>query len=259
MTHIDESREAFECDFNLKYQGTNLLERCDLTGEYLRSWVHHRWLGFESAWSARAGHGAAVDVVRNASDEVSVPIGDLHVALAALKFRMGYSFKTLAAHDAYAGARDRLKSIAMKKGTTPPEPAQRVQTITAPTGESARAWTDAEKQALRNAMEVIALREALSVAHVCLNLQNDAPGRDDLITGCNERIVELLQGYDPDTPAQSKPGDGALREIIEIYAGMEGFEPHTAPEAYALRIIKQMYEVAVNHIAHVSKLVGPPK
>ena len=34
------------------------------------------------------------------------------------------------------------------------------------------------------------------------------------------------------------------KEIIEIYAGMEGFVPETAPEAYQERIIKQMYDCA---------------
>ena len=30
-------------------------------------------------------------------------------------------------------------------------------------------------------------------------------------------------------------------EVIEIYAGMEGYKPVTALEAYQSRIIKQMY------------------
>ena len=34
-------------------------------------------------------------------------------------------------------------------------------------------------------------------------------------------------------------------EITEIYAGMEGFEPQTAPEAYCLRIIEKMYKTAL--------------
>lgn len=36
----------------------------------------------------------------------------------------------------------------------------------------------------------------------------------------------------------------ALQEIIEIYAGMDGFVAETAPEAYQERIIEQMYSVA---------------
>ena len=36
-----------------------------------------------------------------------------------------------------------------------------------------------------------------------------------------------------------------LSAIIEIYAGMEGFIPETAPEAYQARIIEQMYNAAV--------------
>ena len=33
-----------------------------------------------------------------------------------------------------------------------------------------------------------------------------------------------------------------IHEACEVYAGMEGFEPETAPEAYCLRIIEQMYK-----------------
>jgi hypothetical protein len=40
----------------------------------------------------------------------------------------------------------------------------------------------------------------------------------------------------------------ALKEIREIYAGMEGFIPETCPEGYQQRIIKQMYIVAVEAI-----------
>jgi len=35
-----------------------------------------------------------------------------------------------------------------------------------------------------------------------------------------------------------------LHEVREIYAGMEGFIPETAPEGYCLRIIRQMYDAA---------------
>jgi hypothetical protein len=31
-----------------------------------------------------------------------------------------------------------------------------------------------------------------------------------------------------------------IHEAMEVYAGMEGFIPETAPEAYCLRIINQM-------------------
>jgi len=41
----------------------------------------------------------------------------------------------------------------------------------------------------------------------------------------------------------------ALKEIREIYAGMEGFIPETAPEGYCQHIIKQMYEAAQRAIA----------
>ena len=34
------------------------------------------------------------------------------------------------------------------------------------------------------------------------------------------------------------------REVIEIYAGMEGFIPQTAADGYQQRIIREMYEAA---------------
>jgi hypothetical protein len=36
-----------------------------------------------------------------------------------------------------------------------------------------------------------------------------------------------------------------LSEIREIYTGMEGFIPQTAPEAYQQRVLKQMYDAAI--------------
>jgi hypothetical protein len=38
--------------------------------------------------------------------------------------------------------------------------------------------------------------------------------------------------------------ESLLHEIMEIYAGMEGFVTETAPEAYLQTILKQMYDVA---------------
>lgn len=51
------------------------------------------------------------------------------------------------------------------------------------------------------------------------------------------RVIEQLQ---KDNEKQGQ----ALKEIVEIYAGMDGFIPETAPEAYQKRIIRQMYEAA---------------
>ena len=56
------------------------------------------------------------------------------------------------------------------------------------------------------------------------------------------RVADALRGAHR-AGQQSQPSE-ALQEIIEIYAGMDGFEPETAPEAYQKRIIEQMYEVA---------------
>lgn len=36
--------------------------------------------------------------------------------------------------------------------------------------------------------------------------------------------------------------ESRIHEAKEVYAGMEGFEPQTAPEGYLLRIIEQMYQ-----------------
>ena len=36
-----------------------------------------------------------------------------------------------------------------------------------------------------------------------------------------------------------------IHEACEVYAGMEGFIPETAPEAYCLRVIEQMYQALV--------------
>lgn len=36
-----------------------------------------------------------------------------------------------------------------------------------------------------------------------------------------------------------------LHEVREIYAGMDGFEPETAPEGYCLRIIEQMHKASL--------------
>lgn len=36
----------------------------------------------------------------------------------------------------------------------------------------------------------------------------------------------------------------ALKEVTEIYAGMDGFISETAPEGYQQYIIRQMYEVS---------------
>lgn len=60
---------------------------------------------------------------------------------------------------------------------------------------------------------------------------------------------------DPHCPHCAAPIPLAVRErireleeriasVTEVYAGMEGFKPETAPEAYCLRVINQMYDAA---------------
>ena len=36
-----------------------------------------------------------------------------------------------------------------------------------------------------------------------------------------------------------------LHEVSEIYTGSDGFIPETAPEAYCLRVMEQMYQAAL--------------
>ena len=36
-----------------------------------------------------------------------------------------------------------------------------------------------------------------------------------------------------------------IKEIIEVLAGMEGFEPITAPEAYLLHVLKEIEGIAI--------------
>lgn len=42
--------------------------------------------------------------------------------------------------------------------------------------------------------------------------------------------------------------ENRINEVREIYAGMEVFEPETAPEAYCLRIIEQMYKATTEGV-----------
>jgi hypothetical protein len=59
-------------------------------------------------------------------------------------------------------------------------------------------------------------------------------------------MVEALQDADNAALCEKvERAKDALREIREIYAGMDGFIPETAPEGYQQRIIKQMYDAAV--------------
>jgi len=47
---------------------------------------------------------------------------------------------------------------------------------------------------------------------------------------------------------QSNQLKEAIHEAKEIYTGMQGFKPETAPEAYQQRILKQMYEALTRHL-----------
>ena len=52
---------------------------------------------------------------------------------------------------------------------------------------------------------------------------------DSLNSQINEKIQPLIDAH---------------KELVEVYAGLEGFKTETAPEAYQQRIIEQMYGIA---------------
>ena len=49
-------------------------------------------------------------------------------------------------------------------------------------------------------------------------------------------------GYLCDTCRRIEELESRIHEACEVYAGMEGFIPETAPEGYCLRIINEMYK-----------------
>ena len=59
----------------------------------------------------------------------------------------------------------------------------------------------------------------------------------DTIMAFEECIAEL--------EAENAQLQARLHEVSEIYAGAEGFKPKTAPEAYCLRVMEQMYQAAL--------------
>jgi len=66
--------------------------------------------------------------------------------------------------------------------------------------------------------------------------------------GHNGECVYGLENKDA-TIARLEKREGklarALAEIREVYAGMEGFVPETCPEGYQQRLLKRMYDIAV--------------
>ena len=54
--------------------------------------------------------------------------------------------------------------------------------------------------------------------------------------------VEYLERALRVARAERDEAKARIQAAIEVYAGMEGFIPETAPEAYCLRIIEQMNE-----------------
>jgi hypothetical protein len=84
-----------------------------------------------------------------------------------------------------------------------------------------------------------------------------------------ENIVVLASDYDAlaaettayvdKLVAEKRALEAAMREIYEVYAGMEGVVPYTAPELYQYRVIKQMAEIARAHLASPATLPAPPR
>ena len=68
---------------------------------------------------------------------------------------------------------------------------------------------------------------------------------------CGEATEKLisLQAKLKSLTAQEPSADKIkLQAVCEIFNGMEGFKPKTAPEAYLLRIVRQMYHAAIGHV-----------
>ena len=70
-------------------------------------------------------------------------------------------------------------------------------------------------------------------------------------TDCDRRMqIELrdkidLKKRNSELEAENAQLQARLHEVSEIYAGAEGFKPKTAPEAYCLRVMEQMYQAAL--------------
>jgi ABC-type transporter Mla subunit MlaD len=64
----------------------------------------------------------------------------------------------------------------------------------------------------------------------------------------NEYSAEMrkLLAYVGETNVANARMRVALHEIAEEYAGYEGFEPQTAPEAYLQRVLNRVYTLAVD-------------
>jgi len=71
-------------------------------------------------------------------------------------------------------------------------------------------------------------------------------GQDDAESACNSALAAYkeLEAELAALTAQDN-AKARLQAIREIYNGMDGFEPKTAPEDYLLRIVRQMYHAAI--------------
>ena len=97
-----------------------------------------------------------------------------------------------------------------------------------------REWKDRAEEA---EAELITLRlDNESKDMVIKGLESTNSALNDVITA-DEKIIEELE-------ARLKQAEARLKEVYEIYAGMEGFIPETAPEGYCLSIIKKMATAA---------------
>jgi hypothetical protein len=61
----------------------------------------------------------------------------------------------------------------------------------------------------------------------------------------NDVAVRMAEAFAKDARSRGETECAHCREVFEIYAGMDGFRPETAPEGYQQRIIEQMRDAAL--------------
>ena len=62
---------------------------------------------------------------------------------------------------------------------------------------------------------------------------------------CKESKLIPQEGTIAQQAAVIERLEAQLHEVREIYTGSDGFIPETAPEAYCLRVMEQMYQAAL--------------
>lgn len=107
----------------------------------------------------------------------------------------------------------------------------------------------------------------VTLAEVIEFMERRCVGVDQSADEARWKLIHIARAHDPnalDAPDGNHGLSGArqggsveprattacphCREVYEIWAGMEGFTPETAPEAYQQRIIDQMREAAAKGV-----------